>query len=108
MSFRNYNGVLFKPYSSKKRSYFWILEVDRHEYPSARQHGSISHHILQGRFNDISSWRFERLGEVFGPLQGFEATSEQAFEQVLQQALDNRSMPNLINVHLGSDDASAP
>lgn len=63
--------------------------------------------ILEGQFNDISSWRFDRLGEVFGPLQGFEAATEQAFEQVLLQALDNRSMPSLINVHLASDDASA-
>ncbi len=63
--------------------------------------------ILEGRFNDISSWRFDRLGEVFGPLQGFEAATEQAFEQALLTALGNRDKPSLINVHLASDDASA-
>lgn len=63
--------------------------------------------ILEGPFNDIGNWRFDRLGEVFGPLQGFDATTEESFETALLQALDNRSMPSIINVHLASDDTSA-
>lgn len=63
--------------------------------------------ILEGPFNDISSWRFDRLGEVFGPLQGFDATTEESFEAALLQALNNRSMPSIINVHLASDDTSS-
>ncbi|MGY6277825.1 alpha-keto acid decarboxylase family protein [Methylomonas sp. MgM2] len=62
--------------------------------------------ILEGPFNDISEWRFDRLGEVFGPLQGFDAATEEEFEQALLKALANRSMPSIINVHLASDDAS--
>jgi TPP-dependent 2-oxoacid decarboxylase len=27
--------------------------------------------ILEGFFNDICSWRFDRLGEVFDPLNGY-------------------------------------
>lgn len=63
--------------------------------------------ILEGPFNDICGWRFDRLGEVFGPLQGFDAASEEAFETALLRALDNRGMPSIINVHLAQDDTSS-
>ncbi len=56
--------------------------------------------ILEGPFNDISSWRFDRLGEVFGPLKGYDATTEEAFEEALINSLNNRTMPSIINVHL--------
>jgi indolepyruvate decarboxylase len=63
--------------------------------------------ILEGPFNDISCWRFDRLGEVFGPLNGYEAATEEAFEQALINSLNNRTMPSIINVHLSIDDASS-
>jgi TPP-dependent 2-oxoacid decarboxylase len=63
--------------------------------------------ILEGPFNDISGWRFDRLGEVFGPLKGYDAATEEAFEEALIQSLNNRTMPSIINVHLSADDASA-
>lgn len=63
--------------------------------------------ILEGPFNDIGNWRFDRLGEVFGPLQGFDAASEESFETALSRALDNRGMPSIINVHLAPDDTSS-
>lgn len=63
--------------------------------------------ILEGPFNDISSWRFDRLGELFGPLQGFDAATEQEFEAALLQSLSCRSMPSIINVHLAADDTSS-
>ncbi|MGZ4954882.1 MAG: alpha-keto acid decarboxylase family protein [Methylobacter sp.] len=63
--------------------------------------------ILEGPFNDISCWRFDRLGEVFGPLSGYEAATEEAFEDALTKALNNRTMPSIINVHLSVDDASS-
>jgi indolepyruvate decarboxylase len=62
--------------------------------------------ILEGPFNDISTWRFDRLGEVFGPFHGFDADTEDAFEVALQSALKVENAPCLINVHLRSDDAS--
>lgn len=62
--------------------------------------------ILDGPFNDISSWRFERLGELFGPLAGFEASSEEEFEVALTQALTVQVGPSIINVHLEPDDPS--
>lgn len=63
--------------------------------------------ILEGPFNDISSWRFDRLGEVFGPLKGYDAATEEAFEAALIASLNNRTMPSIINVHLSADDASS-
>ncbi|AAU92943.1 decarboxylase, thiamine pyrophosphate enzyme family [Methylococcus capsulatus str. Bath] len=62
--------------------------------------------ILDGAFNDIADWRFHRLGEVFGPLQGYDAPDEAAFENALSEALVNRNMPSLINVRLSPGDAS--
>jgi indolepyruvate decarboxylase len=63
--------------------------------------------ILEGPFNDISSWRFDRLGEVFGPLSGYDVTTEESFETALINALNNQAMPSIINVHLAADDASS-
>lgn len=54
--------------------------------------------ILEGPFNDISLWRFDKLGEVFGPLSGYDAATEEAFEEALLNALNNRTMPCVINV----------
>ncbi|WP_374088503.1 alpha-keto acid decarboxylase family protein [Methylomicrobium lacus] len=63
--------------------------------------------ILEGPFNDISSWRFDRLGEVFGPLKGYDAATEEDFEAALTNSLNNLTMPSIINVHLSADDASS-
>lgn len=62
--------------------------------------------ILEGPFNDISNWSFDRLGEVFGPLTGYDAATEEAFEAALINALNNQTMPSIINVHLAADDSS--
>jgi indolepyruvate decarboxylase len=47
------------------------------------------------------------LGELFGPLQGFDAATEQEFEAALLQSLSCRNMPSIINVHLAADDTSS-
>jgi TPP-dependent 2-oxoacid decarboxylase len=62
--------------------------------------------ILEGPFNDIAEWRYDRLGEVIGPLKGYDAPTEDAFEAALQQALAERNAPSLINVHLNPADSS--
>lgn len=61
--------------------------------------------ILDGPFNDISLWRFDRLGEVFGPLQGYSVETEAAFDDALTRALPLK-VPCIINVHLPPDDPS--
>lgn len=63
--------------------------------------------ILEGPFNDINPWRFDRLGELFGPLMGYDAKTEVAFEEALLAALGNQNMPSIINVHLAADDSSS-
>lgn len=62
--------------------------------------------ILDGPFNDISPWRFDRLGEVFGPLTGFLARTEDEFESALQTALRITDHPTLIDVQLPPDEPS--
>lgn len=62
--------------------------------------------ILDGPFNDIAAWRFDRLGEVMGPMQGFDVYTEDEFEVALEQALATRRQPAILNVHLRPDDAS--
>jgi indolepyruvate decarboxylase len=62
--------------------------------------------ILEGPFNDIAPWRFDRLGEVMGPLHGYNAPTEEAFEAAFTQALAEKNAPSIINVHLAKNDAS--
>ncbi|MEA2626390.1 MAG: hypothetical protein QOD06_2435 [Candidatus Binatota bacterium] len=62
--------------------------------------------ILDGPFNDVHPWRFARLGEVFGPLAGFDAGTEEEFESALVAALATRGRPSLIRVALPRDDPS--
>ena len=62
--------------------------------------------ILDGPFNDVAAWKFHRLGQLFGPLEGHEASTEQEFERALVSALALSDRPSLIEVHLAPDDAS--
>jgi TPP-dependent 2-oxoacid decarboxylase len=62
--------------------------------------------ILDGPFNDISDWCFDRLGALFGPLRGFDAPTEESFEAALNKAIAARDAPSVINVHLDPDDPS--
>jgi indolepyruvate decarboxylase len=63
--------------------------------------------ILDGPFNDVAPWRFHKLGEIFGPLDGHDAPTEEAFEAALRSALETRDRPTLIEVHLPADEPSA-
>lgn len=63
--------------------------------------------ILDGPFNDIGVWNFDQLGRVFGPLDGFDAPTEETFEIALSKALHNADRPSVINVRLAADDASS-
>lgn len=62
--------------------------------------------MLEGPFNDIALWRFDKLGALFGPLTGYDVETEQDFEAALNSAVANQTMPSIINVHLAVADAS--
>jgi indolepyruvate decarboxylase len=62
--------------------------------------------VLDGLFNDVSEWRFDRFGELFAALHGFDAPTEDSFEQALNQAIAAREAPSIINMPLDSDDSS--
>ena len=62
--------------------------------------------ILDGPFNDISDWKFDKLGELFGPLNGYDAPTEDLFEEAITQAISTRDAVSIINVHLQPDDSS--
>jgi indolepyruvate decarboxylase len=62
--------------------------------------------ILDGAFNDIAPWRYEKLGELIPPLAGYAARTEEDFETALAAALAQRDRPAIINALLPPDDAS--
>jgi indolepyruvate decarboxylase len=67
---------------------------------------STERYILEGPFNDIAPWRFDRLGELFGPLDGYDINTEEQFETAFTRALETTDRPALLNVHLRPDDPS--
>ena len=76
-----------------------VIVFNNHGYSTER-------FILEGPFNDIAEWRYERIGELVGPVTGYCARTEDEFEDALHTALAMTGQPGLINVHLQIDDAS--
>lgn len=62
--------------------------------------------ILEGPFNDIAGWKFDRIGELLGPVDGYNVTTEDEFETAWTRALTATDRPSLLNVHLRPDDPS--
>jgi indolepyruvate decarboxylase len=62
--------------------------------------------ILDGPFNDIAPWRYHRIGELFDGVNGYQAATEDAFEEALQKSLATRDAASLIEVHLPADEPS--
>jgi indolepyruvate decarboxylase len=76
-----------------------VIVFNNHGYSTER-------FILEGPFNDIAEWRYDRIGELIGPVNGYQASTEDEFELALRRALDTTGRPGLINVQLQADDAS--
>jgi TPP-dependent 2-oxoacid decarboxylase len=76
-----------------------VIVVNNHGYSTER-------FILEGPFNDIAEWRFERIGELIGSVRGYRVQTEDELEEALPQALATTGRPSLINVHLEANDAS--
>ncbi|MBI3774008.1 MAG: alpha-keto acid decarboxylase family protein, partial [Gammaproteobacteria bacterium] len=67
---------------------------------------STERYILEGPFNNIASWRFDKLGEVMGPMHGYDVHNEAQFEAAWQSAVATTDRPSILNVHLRPDDPS--
>ena len=67
---------------------------------------STERYILEGPFNNIASWRFDKLGEVMGPMNGYDVHNEEQFEAAWHSAVATTDRPSILNVHLRADDPS--
>ncbi|MFO0913975.1 MAG: thiamine pyrophosphate-binding protein [Pirellulales bacterium] len=57
-------------------------------------------------FNEIHSWQYHLLPQVYGGGRGYEVRTEGEFDTALREAWDYRDGPSLIHVHLDRADAS--
>ena len=62
--------------------------------------------MLDGGFNDVSSWRYAHLPELFGAGKGFEVHTEEDLEKALEAARDYQEGFCILDVHLGQYDFS--
>lgn len=76
-----------------------VIIFNNHGYSTER-------YILDGPFNDISEWQFDRFGEIFGRIQGYDIHTEEAFENAITAALNDTERISLLNVHLQVNDPS--
>ncbi len=61
--------------------------------------------LLDGSFNDIQDWKFEKLPEIVGGGKGYVVETEGELENVLSEALTNKELC-IINVKIGKGDIS--
>ncbi|MGB5472907.1 MAG: thiamine pyrophosphate-binding protein [Gammaproteobacteria bacterium] len=76
-----------------------VIVFNNHGYSTER-------FILDGPFNNIAEWQYERIGELIGPTSGYCAKTEDEFGDALHRSLATTGRPSVINVHLQADDAS--
>jgi len=62
--------------------------------------------IIEGEFNDIVNWNYSKLPELLGGGVGLKTATEEAFEAALQNALETRGEPTVIEVELEKRDFS--
>ena len=62
--------------------------------------------LLEGSFNDINPWQYQRLPEVLGGGTGWNVRTEGEFDEALTAALADEQAMNIIRVQIGLDDRS--
>ncbi|MCP9442954.1 MAG: thiamine pyrophosphate-binding protein [Nitrospira sp.] len=67
---------------------------------------STEREILEGPFNDLHEWRYEKIFEMVGGGLGSRVATQREFEERLASAFADRSRPHLLNVLLNPDDRS--
>lgn len=67
---------------------------------------STEREILEGPFNDLHEWRYDKIFELIGGGVGSRVETQREFEERLASAFADRSRPHLLNVLLSPDDRS--
>ena len=67
---------------------------------------STEREILEGRFNDVHEWQYEKLIDLIGGGHGARVRTQREFETSLAAAFADQSRPYLLNVLLSPDDRS--
>ena len=62
--------------------------------------------LLEGSFNDINPWQYQRLPEVLGGGTGWDVRTEGEFDAALVAALADEQAMNIIRVQIGLNDRS--
>lgn len=62
--------------------------------------------LLEGKFNDLNQWNYEKVFEVFGGGKGFLVKTEEDLEKFINVALDLKE-PVVLNIVLDQKDASS-
>jgi len=76
-----------------------VIILNNHGYSTERE-------ILEGPFNDIHEWRYERICDLLGGGQGARVATHGEFVHALGKALADRSQPHVLNVLLDPADRS--
>ncbi|HET6676476.1 MAG TPA: thiamine pyrophosphate-binding protein [Nitrospiraceae bacterium] len=76
-----------------------VIVLNNHGYSTERE-------ILEGPFNDIQEWQYERICDLIGGGQGLRISRHGEFVQALAMALSDRSQPTVLNVLLNPSDRS--
>lgn len=76
-----------------------VIVLNNHGYSTERE-------ILEGPFNDIHEWRYERVHELIGGGQGMRVATFGEFVHALATAMADDSQPYILNVLLDPADRS--
>jgi indolepyruvate decarboxylase len=76
-----------------------VLVLNNRGYSTERE-------ILEGPFNDIHEWRYERICELITGGQGIRISTHGEFVQALDKALSDKTQPHVLNLLLDPADRS--
>lgn len=76
-----------------------VIILNNHGYSTERE-------ILEGPFNDIHEWRYERICDLVGGGVGSRVATQQGFEQCVAAALADPTQIHVLNVLLDPADRS--
>lgn len=65
-------------------------------------------HPGEFKFNEIHSWKYHLLPQLYGGGKGYEVSTEGEFDTALSEAWYDRSGPSILQVHIGLNDHSPP